>query len=270
MIVIEEKETNLLQEIENHILEGLKKGYDQNLYFTQNYTDFQSRIIEYLITVNIAQNLEKYCFRKGLSVNLEYPIENFYNGAFPSVKFPEKLFGGNLLNRKDHNPINNKSKRIDIAITEDSMHNSGYLSNQQRSLVGIEVKALNPVLNKIKEDVLRIVNALNLKDPISRNQILSGYICFFRRFDKDNQTLTKSQIEKLKKKEIEKWSKIINEYSLEFTDLNFEIIPKKLKESPVENILPFGDNPAHENHEDYADNSGLVMAYLIKITHNRL
>ena len=268
MIVEEEKEVKLLYEVEDLIVKGLEKGHNQNLFFTQNYTDFQSRIIEYLITVNIAQSLEEYCFSRGLGVNLEYPIKDFYNGAFPSVKFPTEIFGGEFQTRKDHNPVKNKSKRIDIAITSDPIHNNGYSSSGWRSLIGIEVKPLNPTKKKVEEDVLRLAKALALTDKISENQILSGYACFFRRFDKDNQTLNQTQIDNCKKEELSKWNKVFDSFSSDFPDLNFEIISKTLKESPVEKIEHELD-PRFEDYQDYIDNSGLVVAYLIKVTHKK-
>ncbi|CAM1366240.1 hypothetical protein [Tenacibaculum xiamenense] len=277
-----ENEVRLVEDVEKLIIEGLKKGYRQNLFFTQNYTGFQSRIIEYLITVNIAQSLEEYCFKGCLGVNLEYPLEKFYNGSFPCIKYNypdippntnkegKKLlnyFGATLQNRKDHNPSQNKSKRLDIAITGDPIHTDGYLTNERRSLVGIEIKTLNPSKASVIKDITRLADALNLEDEISENQILCGFVCFFRRFDKENETFSQHQINNSKKSEKNKWIKNLNDLTEIYPKLNFNIIPEVLEESPVENVGPFEEKPELENYEDYADNSGLVIGYLIKITH---
>ena len=138
---------DIVLEVQGLIEQGLIQGYKQNIFFTQNYTDLQSRVIEYLIVVNVAQKLEPLSLR-GVYINLEYPLNEFYNNAFPLFIFEGGFFDQNYIKRKKHSPEDSKSKRIDIVLTSDSTI-SGELGASQKSLIGIEIKSINQSDKKI-------------------------------------------------------------------------------------------------------------------------
>src|SRR5690606_15574240 len=82
---------NYLNEIEEILVRSAKYSYEENLRFTYQSNDFNSRMIEYLVVVNIAKNLYNWAWDRFIQVQLEYSVINFYNGAFPEFCFKTKL-----------------------------------------------------------------------------------------------------------------------------------------------------------------------------------
>ncbi|MFM7017716.1 hypothetical protein [Flavobacterium sp.] len=255
---------DIILEVQELIKEGLIQGYKQNIFFTQNYSDLQSRVIEYLIVVNVAQKLEHFGIKKSIFINLEYSLNDFYNNAFPSFIFAGEVFAQEHKSRKKHSPDDSKSKRIDIALTQESRL-AGEWFTTQKSFVGIEIKSINQSDKKIKKDIERMAKAINLKDNIGQNNIQACFACFFKRFDKDNTTLTKPQIEKKTSAEKKKWEKHFEEIKDTYSDLLFELIDTSIVNMPAEefNIAPYGDDA---DYEDLLANTGCINAYIVKIT----
>lgn len=262
-IPTKEERKNIILEIQELVLEGLKKGYGQNIFFTQNYSDLQSRVIEYLIVVNVAQKLEHFGVKNNVFINLEYSLNDFYNNAFPSFIFEGEIFAQQHKSRKLHSPEDSKSKRIDIALTEESRL-AGEWFTTQKSLIGIEIKSINQSDKKIKKDIERMAKAISLKDDISQNNIQACFACFFKRFDKDNTTLTRAEILKKTTAEKKKWEKHFEEIEDTYPDLSFELIDTSIVNMPAEefNIAPYGDDA---DYEDFIANTGCINAYMIKI-----
>lgn len=255
-----------VNEIENRIKQGLINGYKDNILFTQNYSDLQSRIIEYLIVVNVAQELKEYCFKNGLDINLEYSLNDFYNNAFPSAVIEGGIFDSKLLNRKNHSPEDSKSKRLDIVLTSE-IANNGEPFNSKKSFVGIEIKAINQSNKKIKQDIIRISKALNLTDPISDNHIKAGFACFFKRFDKEEIILSKEAYEIKAKKEIEKWETYFDEFGKIYKELRFTISEIKVTNLPVEEFT-FRFQEEQYDYLEVAQSTGFINAYIIRIDRN--
>lgn len=258
-----EETKNIILEIQELILEGLKKGYGQNIFFTRNYSDLQSRVIEYLIVVNVAQKLEHFGVKNNVFINLEYSLNDFYNNAFPSFIFAGEVFAQEHKSRKKHSPNDSKSKRIDIVLTYESKSKGEWFTTQ-KSFVGIEIKSINQSDKKIKKDIERMAKAINLKDDIGENNIQACFTCFFKRFDKDNTTLTKPQIEKKTSAEKKKWEKHFEEIEDTYPDLSFDLIDTSIVNMPAEefNIAPYGDDA---DYEDLLANTGCINAYMIKV-----
>lgn len=255
---------DIILEVQELIIEGLKKGYGENLFFTQNYSDLQSRVIEYLIVVNVAQKLKSFGFQNSVLINLEYSLNDFYNNAFPSFIFEGEIFAQKYKSRIKHSPNDSKSQRIDIVLTNDDKSKGEWITTQ-KSLVGIEIKSINQSDKKIKKDIERMANAVNLKDEIGQNNIQVCFTCFFKRFDKDNTTLTKIQIENKTIAEKKKWENHFIEIKESFPDLLFELIDTSIVNMPTEefNIPPSGD---YDDYEDLLANTGCINAYIVKIT----
>jgi hypothetical protein len=257
---------NLNIEIEELIKKGLINGYKENIIFTQNYSDLQSRIIEYLIVVNVAQELKEYCFKNGLDINLEYSLNDFYNNAFPSAIIEGDFFNTKLLNRKNHSPEDSKSKRLDIVLNSEIVNN-GEPFNSKKSFVGIEIKAINQSNKKIKQDIIRLSKALNLSDPISDNYIKAGFACFFKRFDRENIILSKKEFDAKAKKEVEKWETYFEEIDKIYNELRFTITEIKVTNLPVEEYSAHFKEEQHD-YSEVAQNTGFINAYIIRIDRN--
>lgn len=254
---------NIILEVQELIIEGLKKGYGQNIFFTQNYSDLQSRVIEYLIVVNVAQKLEHFGVQNNVFINLEYSLNEFYNNAFPPYIINGEIFNHKHKSRKLHSPEDSKSKRIDIALTQESKLIGEWFTTQ-KSLIGIEIKSINQSDKKIKKDIERMAKAINLKDDISQNNIQACFTCFFKRFDKDNTTLTKAEILKKTDAERRKWEMYFIDIKNTYSELIFELIDTSIVNMPLEefNIAPYGGDA---DYEDLLANTGCINAYMVKI-----
>lgn len=257
---------DIITEIENLVKNGLVKGYRQNIFFTQNYSDLQSRVIEYLIVVNIAQELEHYAFQNYIQVNLEYSLNDFYNNSFPSVITTGKIFAQDLKHRKNHTPIDSKSKRIDIALTKD-VKIEGELISSIKSFVGIEVKSINQPNKKIKKDIERMATAMNLQDDIGSNNIACCFSCFFKRFDSDSTTISKQEIVKKTAQEKAKWEAHFKKVEDRFPKLNFELLDTNIVNLPVDDFK-YESPEIDYDYEDLLEKTGFINAYMVKITRN--
>jgi hypothetical protein len=80
--------------IEGSIKIGLIKGYEQNLLLLHSNNDFIDQVREYLLTVNVTQQLllAKEQNSYNVKIHLEYPVVNFYNNAFPPHIWTDDLF----------------------------------------------------------------------------------------------------------------------------------------------------------------------------------
>ncbi|CAN0597612.1 unnamed protein product, partial [Ectocarpus sp. 12 AP-2014] len=175
-----EWQNNYFNEVEEILISSARYSYEENLRLSYQRTDFKSRLIEYLIVVNIAKKLFDWGWDRFIHVQLEYPLSDFYNGAFPELSLKPRL------RRTNHNPINNKSGRIDIALTKEPSKSYAYRKPNHMSLVGIEVKSFIKGYSKVKEDIVRLSEAMVLTDDISENSIRASYLLFYKKLDNPN------------------------------------------------------------------------------------
>ena len=258
-----EWQNNYFHEVEEILISSAKYSYEENLRLSYQRTDFKSRLIEYLIVVNIAKKLWDWGWHRFIHVQLEYPLYDFYNGAFPEISLKPKL------RRKNHNPISNKFGRIDIALTKEPSKSYAYRKPNHMSLVGIEVKSFINGYVKVKEDIIRLSEAMILIDDIGKNSIRSSYLLFYKRLDKPNQIIKDKEIPKMKEKVLIKWEAILEEYRNKYTQLIYNFQPIEVKEAALAELKVRFD-PDFFDHAEVAENSGLVMCYLIKIKRRNL
>lgn len=262
-----------IEKLETNIKDGMSYGYRQNLVLKTTYESFQSRIVEYLLTVNVAQYLlrwnqefEGYNYR----VNLEYPSIQFFNNAFLSYKeivdsnltSQEQFFAGReIIQRKHHIPHRNLGGKIDIAITQE--HHLLYSSNSEKSLVGIEIKAINQYVPKIIEDIERLIFAMINTDPVSENSIKISYVTFLERLDRDNEVLSKAEIENRKHELDLKWK---NELKNLLNQQNIQIIHElfTVEETAIETIEK-RHQEMESSYDEVALETGVVVGVLIKL-----
>lgn len=255
-----------MNEITDLIKNGLAQGYSENILFTLNFSGLQSRVIEYLIVVNIAQSLKEYCYKNNIQVNLEYPINDFYNGAFPSFKFVgDDPFNITMLSRAEHAPEDSISKRIDIVLTKDPKIEGAH-STKIQSYIGIEVKAVNRPDSLIKVDIRRLADGMSLKDNIHESSINCCYVCFFRRLDNDTSIISVEEIEKGIQIEKDKWLKYFNQLKPTYQNLDFELMDLNVINSPVDEIIFEEDETGNDIDAGLLrEMTGHVNAYIIKI-----
>lgn len=257
-------EFELISYIEESIEKGLVQGYKQNIFFTQNYSELQSRVIEYLIVVNVAQALEALAVRYRLQINLEYALNDFYNNAFPSVISSTGIFATDLVRRNNHSPPDSKSRRLDIVITEESRVTGEFFSSF-KSFIGIEVKGINQNTKKIEKDIERLAKAMISVDSTGENNIKLCCACFFRRFDKDTTTISKVEILHKIEEEEKRWKAFFTKIESNYQILNFELVPVVIANLPVEDFR--FNNPALEyDYSDVLENTGFISAYIIRMT----
>ena len=172
------------------IQKGVKNGYEQQLQLTEATSDILSCIPEYLLTVNVAQELlgwKQQCFRTNLLIQLEYSADQFLAEAFPPIKFTHSFITRikKFINRKG---------RIDICIQEAARMLSS------KSMFGIELKGINPPINEVKTDLHRFVDAMSKTDEVGTNSIKACFCAFISRLDSEQQLYTNlSPQEELKK-----------------------------------------------------------------------
>ena len=251
-----EWQNNYFDEVEEILISSAKYSYEENLRLSYQRTDFNSRLIEYLIFVNIAKRLSEWGWEKFIYVQIEYPLYKFYNGAFPEFSIKTRL------KRKNHNPNKNKSGRIDIALTKEPTKLGYYRIPDHKSLVGIEVKSFTNYNSTIKKDIVRLSEAMVLTDDIGENSIRAGYLLFYKKLDKPNKIVEDSEIPKMKEKALLKWETILETYRKRYAQLVYVIQP--IREAALIELQDRFD-PDVTEYSEVAENSGLVMCYLIKI-----
>jgi hypothetical protein len=258
-----------LNEEELIIKQGATKAYQQNIYFTGNNTNFQSRIIESLIVINIAQSLLEWAIKNNLCINLEYPIKHFYNGAFPKMIWTKRVTSNpsKFLRRIEHNPKFNKSGRIDIVITKEPKTDVDgiYLKPSSKSLFGIEIKSINNSIKDIKIDFLRMSYAVALQDDLTTNSIQAGYCLFYRRLDNPKKIYTEDEIEKIKVDDLLRWNQIFVDILPHKQNIQFKNKQIVISEDSFEKLKGYYP-PEEFDANEIAELTGLVVCYLVKIT----
>jgi hypothetical protein len=249
------------EEIINSVERGLLKGYKENLLFLYDFNSLVRNVREYLLTVNVAQEL--YKIANGHKIKLEYPIKKFYNNAFTEATLKGDIFDLQFVSRsKNLSPKKTESSKIDIAICYDS--NEGFLSEKERSKVGIELKGINSSVNLIKKDLIRLCNAMILTDKISENSIVFCISGFIRRFDKDEKIIDEQFISFSKSKENEKWKKVFNDLGKTYNNLNFSIKEFDIERTTYE-MIEAGHKAMESDYYDIAIETGSVVGYIILI-----
>jgi hypothetical protein len=264
-----------LKDVEQAIISGMIKGYSENQLLQTNYNDFQSKITEYLLTVNVAQSLLKWNKHHTYNISIEYPAVDFFNNAFKLVDIKYDISSNILAHstinqRGEHKSTtrNNNDKgnieKIDIAILVDCPDQH---IESMRSLVGIEIKAINPNKTDVIKDVTRLSEAINLQDNISENSILAGYSTFIQKLSMDkyeDMILTKQINLDLIEKFKSKWNKIINQ--IDHVHIIDFFIVEVVSEEDISEIYTSLDKDYH----DIVSETGAVIGVLLKVSKDTL
>ncbi|MCW3111461.1 MAG: hypothetical protein JWQ09_5967 [Segetibacter sp.] len=250
-------------EIVENIKIGLAKGYKQNLLLISPYNDFIDDIREYLLTVNVAQQLLGWDKQHNYKIQIEYPVSSFYSNAFPAYDWEfTDIFDMAIISRQpEHSPTKKFHQKIDIAITHESLDNS---DKHDRSLIGIELKGINKNESEIIKDAQRLAKAMLLKDKIADNSIKFCFCGFLKRFDKSHEMVTIDYINRKSLEETDLWNKICNDLNTNFEDLNFSINIFEVINTPFEVVSEIHKQMDSEFSE-VANDTGIVVGGILTI-----
>jgi len=250
------------KEIADFVHHGLSNGYKQNLLLLSSYENFAKDIREYLLTVNVAQSLLGWNRNHDFQIRIEYPILHFYNNAFvESIDQSPDIFTTKIAQRRtDHSPTNALHQKIDIAIVR--LENA-YIGDQERTVIGIELKGPNIKTNDILDDIRRMARAMGLTDRISDNSIKFCFSGFIIEFD-NSKIIDEVVAAKNVQETYVRWESLCRELNAEFPALEFSFNHSVIESIPLEMI----EELHRELDSDYAEvasKTGLVISGLVEI-----
>ena len=253
-----------LVEIKDTIQKGLTKGYNQNLLLLSSYNDFIDQVREYLLTVNVAQQLldwSSHTYR----IQIEYPVYHFYNNAFAAYEWDVKsIFEMDIIQRQPgHSPTEKLHQKIDIAITQEQTGTNA--SSNERTLSGIELKGINKSEDEIIRDAKRMSIAMLRTDPVSNNTIEFCFCGFLRRFDKSREVVTETFIQQKINNEQSRWDKVCADLAATYPALDFETEKFDIISTPVDKVAEF-HKQMDSDYSEVANDTGLVVGYILTIT----
>ncbi|QXP63245.1 hypothetical protein [Polaribacter sp. HaHaR_3_91] len=205
-------ENSYLTEIEWLIFEGARKAYLENTALNFQESDFQIRMIEYLINVNVAKSLYVWAAIKNINIHFEYPLKGFFLNAFDEDNWKQNL------SRNDKDSKFDDKRILDIALTGSQNNNSN------ASLIGLEIKSINKSESKIKEDVDKLSDALSIKDKVSENSIKAGYSLFLEDLNEGSGEKNNAELEKKKENLLHNWELRLEKYRDQYPLLNYKIL----------------------------------------------
>jgi len=210
-----------MNDIIDYLLSGLIHGYNQNFVLKTEYNTNKDDIVEYLLTVNVAQKLIDWneVNNWDYSINLEYDVLEFLKNAFLPYMIVDKekydteiilpqiddFIKGELEVDKGERLV--RHGEIDIGIRRESLK---YL-NFKESIAGIELKGINPTTGSIVADVIRLVKIMEIKDDSIKNSVDKCYFLHIRKFGGNIRLSKKASLEKARKKSLLELEKSINQ-----------------------------------------------------------
>ena len=253
-----------LVEVKEQIKIGLIKGYKQNLLLLSSFSDFIEQVREYLLTVNVAQQLLEWNEKHNYKIQIEYTIFQFYNNAFLAHDLNIKdIFDMALIQRQTgHSPTDKLNQKIDIAITQEQTCNSGF--SHERTVCGIELKAINKNENEIISDARRMSNAMIRTDNVSPNSIEFCFCGFLIRFDKGEEMVTDNFIQIKTANEQIRWNTICSDLAIEFPTLDFYVEKFDIISTPLELVANI-HKQMESDYSEVANDTGIVVGYIMTI-----
>lgn len=251
-------------EITDRIKEGLKKGYRENLLLLSSYNDFVDQVREYLLTVNVAQQLLDWNSHHSYKINIEYPVFSFYNNAFLAYYWDiTDIFNMSIIPREEgHSPTDKRYQKIDLAITQEQSGDNA--STHERTMVGIELKGINKKEAEIIQDAERMAKAMILKDKSSENSIKFCFCGFLRRFDTTEKMVTIAYIKQKTETETKRWETICKNLNNQFTDLIFSIEMFEIINTPLEAVHEM-HTEMESDYSEVANSTGTVVGGILII-----
>ena len=256
-----------MTDIEKHLKIGLHTGYNQNQVLHTSYIDRETSIVEYLLTVNVAQQLIEWNTEKHwcYSLYLEYPTEKFFKNAFlPYMQVGDNIFDIDIIHPEVTKSIkNNKSirhGRVDLAVCAEKTDFSDF----KESLIGIEIKGINPSTDKVIEDIERLVQAIEMRDDNFDNSIQACYCLHIKKLGGDKRISSKASLEKAMQKSIENLDRVIKS-KFKTTSTQIELFGEIISIMTSENFSKQG-NVEDLSFSEVAEGTKIVFSVIIKIS----
>jgi len=246
------------------IKKGLNKGYRQNILLLSSFNNFIDELREYLLTVNVAQQLLDWNEEHSFKIRIEYPVLHFYNNAFLEFDLDvSDFFNTVIISRgQEHAPTNKLCQKIDIAVTEDQ--EGAIVSTHERTLIGIELKGINKSESDIISDAIRMAKAMIRTDQVSANSIQFCICGFLRRFDESEEMVTETFIADIIRYENKNWQKICLDLNNTFSSLIFNIEFFDIERTPLEAVADI-HKQLGSDYSEVAQDTGIVVGGILSI-----
>jgi len=233
------------------IICGMKNGYDKCLMYLGKTEEGLSSVREYILTVSVADSLQKE-YMPLYQIRVEHPYQKFSDDAFPPFGFRNSDILDNITRGQIFTKCDNR--KIDIALTT---------ANGERSLCGIEVKAINQPFNKIKSDIDRLSYALNRKDEVDESSLQGCFVTFLIRSDNRFEYVISADVQKSKEKYRTKMEKmLIAPMQSKYRDLTYVADCFDVDITTAEEEY----RRVYDEGEDFSHRTRSVFGYIIMIT----
>jgi hypothetical protein len=246
-----------MEKLTEAIRQGVRNAYFENQALKTSYKSFDSSIVEYLITVNIAQSLFKWNAELGYihSIALEFDVGDFVKNCFPQRVEIIDLWSTIITTPESSTIQHNDSGRLDIAI----------FKNQNESYFPIEVKAINLNYDLIVEDVERIAKVITKKDLNGiNNTACCGFCVFLKYIGGDKRVSHPAGLASCKNRIISEFKNRVKhletQHSCKISADPFEICKKT--------NIDIVDNPLIKEYGEAAEETGSIFGVLVKIERN--
>ena len=160
---------------------------------------------------------------------------------------------------KDNEDI--RKGRLDLVVCKEKLG----ITDFKESIVGIELKGLNPNLDKVVEDIDRLVLSIEMQDKNFKNSIRAGYCLYIKKLGGDTKISTKANLENAMQKSSENLLRTINAKAKKKTTTNIEVITEILSIKTSEDFAQQG-NKDDLTADEVAEGTKIVFSVMIKIT----
>ena len=248
--------TENMKEIEKYLMNGLRFGYQQNTVLRTEYNDNSKKIIEYLLTVNVAQQLIEWNEKEAhwsYAINLEYDVEEFLKNAFLPYRITGGLFDSEIISpgikdflkkekekKKKKEDTEFRYGRIDIGISQENIEFSGY----KESISGVELKGINPTTDSVIKDIERLIKSMELSDKDFDNSIQECYCLHIKKLGGDKSLSKEEVLKNAKKKSLNNLEKNIRD-NIDFgsKDIDIKIISDDTDNFEFKSVKDFKNHP---------------------------
>lgn len=238
------------------IIDGMKNGYYKCLMYLGETEEGLSSVREYILTVSVSDSLQKEKEKETgtyYQIRVEHPYQKFSDDAFPPYSFKN----GDILDWVTRSRIFSKydKRKIDIALSS---------ANGERSLCGIEIKAINQPFNKIRSDIQRLSEAMNRKDEVGDSSLQVCFVTFMIRPDARFEYVSNVDIPKYKEKSTLKVEKeLISTMQSKYKHFSFALESFDVDISTAE-----AEYKRTDEGDEFSHRTKCVLGYIIKIVPN--
>lgn len=154
------------------IKKALKQSCTDAFLFSEDETHLISA--EYLLTVNVAKKICAENFGIGVpyKIYLEYPTQKFQRSCVPMFKKGTKIPYKSEKSKYLSFYAEDRPGRIDVAIFSEHIKRFGF----ENPLCSVEVKGFGAPGDKVKADLLRNLNLLNITSNTGKSEL--PFACF--------------------------------------------------------------------------------------------